>query len=253
MSKAKVSWLLCIGRLVSKIDNAMHFARLIKQVSVDLVSQSICLLWRSESWCYIGGEFFIMEVRLFIIIMIPYPLLTSVQKCFQWIIWRFSSMPRCLSSAPWEEKGSETFQTCPVMFSRWSIISALRLTLCVCLNPLDPEWVILEAFSERKPIRHSWCVVPGSGGLHRGVGRDYVTDYRPCLCVVREYLTEVTHLTARRVETLFNTKDELFSIHCNIESCIFSLCLEDVIYTKQVKNAKTLLTSTEGCFVIISK
>ena len=38
MSKAKVSWLLCIGRLVSKTDNVMHFARLVKQASVDLVS-----------------------------------------------------------------------------------------------------------------------------------------------------------------------------------------------------------------------
>ena len=137
---------------------------------------------------------------------------------------KFTSMPRCLSSAPWEEKGSERFQIHPLMFSRWSIISALRLTLCVCLNPLHPEWVILEAFSDRKPIRHGWCVAPGSGGLHRGVGRDYVMDYRPCLCVVCEYLTEVTHLTARRVETLLNTKDELFLIHCDIESCIFLLC-----------------------------
>ena len=38
MSKAKVSWLLCIGRLVSKTDNVMHFACLVKQGSVDLVS-----------------------------------------------------------------------------------------------------------------------------------------------------------------------------------------------------------------------
>ena len=34
MSKAKVSWLLCIGRLVSKTDNVMHFARLVEQASV---------------------------------------------------------------------------------------------------------------------------------------------------------------------------------------------------------------------------
>ena len=33
MSKAKVSWLLCIGRLVSKTDNVMHFARLVEQAS----------------------------------------------------------------------------------------------------------------------------------------------------------------------------------------------------------------------------
>ena len=34
MPKAKVSWLLCIGRLVSKIDNVMHFAHLVEQASV---------------------------------------------------------------------------------------------------------------------------------------------------------------------------------------------------------------------------
>ena len=33
MSKAKVFWLLCIGRLVSKTDNVMHFARLVEQAS----------------------------------------------------------------------------------------------------------------------------------------------------------------------------------------------------------------------------
>ena len=33
MSKAKVSWLLCIGRLVSKTDNVMHFAHLVEQAS----------------------------------------------------------------------------------------------------------------------------------------------------------------------------------------------------------------------------
>ena len=48
MPKAKVSWLLCIGRLVSKTDNVMHFARLVKQACVDLVSDlfglwAICL------------------------------------------------------------------------------------------------------------------------------------------------------------------------------------------------------------------
>ena len=34
MPKAKVSWLLCIGRLVSKTDNVMHFAGLVEQASV---------------------------------------------------------------------------------------------------------------------------------------------------------------------------------------------------------------------------
>ena len=43
MPKAKVSWLLCIGRLVSKTDNVMHFACLVKQAGVDLVSRPICL------------------------------------------------------------------------------------------------------------------------------------------------------------------------------------------------------------------
>ena len=43
MPKAKVSWLLCIGRLVSKTGNVMHFAHLVKQASVDLVSRPICL------------------------------------------------------------------------------------------------------------------------------------------------------------------------------------------------------------------
>ena len=38
MPKAKVSWLLCIKRLVSKTDNVIHFARLVKQACVDLVS-----------------------------------------------------------------------------------------------------------------------------------------------------------------------------------------------------------------------
>ena len=38
MSKAKVSCLLCLGRLVSRPDNVMHFACLVKQTSVDLVS-----------------------------------------------------------------------------------------------------------------------------------------------------------------------------------------------------------------------
>ena len=35
MLEVKVSWLLCLGRLVSKIDNVMHFACLVKQASVD--------------------------------------------------------------------------------------------------------------------------------------------------------------------------------------------------------------------------
>ena len=44
MSEAKVSWLRCIGKLVSKADNAMHFAHLLKQVSDDHVFMTKILL-----------------------------------------------------------------------------------------------------------------------------------------------------------------------------------------------------------------
>ena len=44
MSEAKVSWLLCIGILVSKTDNVMHFAYLVKQVSVDCTFMTKILL-----------------------------------------------------------------------------------------------------------------------------------------------------------------------------------------------------------------
>ena len=44
MCKAKVSWVLCIGRLVSKTDNVMHFAHLVKQASADWVEWPICPL-----------------------------------------------------------------------------------------------------------------------------------------------------------------------------------------------------------------
>ena len=37
MSEAKVSWLLCIGILLSETDKVMHFTHLVKQVSVDYV------------------------------------------------------------------------------------------------------------------------------------------------------------------------------------------------------------------------
>ena len=42
MPGAKMSWLLSIGRLVSKTDNVMHLAHLVKQVSVDVVGWSSC-------------------------------------------------------------------------------------------------------------------------------------------------------------------------------------------------------------------
>ena len=40
--KAKVSWLLYLGRMASKIDNVIHFACFVTQVIVDLVSWLIC-------------------------------------------------------------------------------------------------------------------------------------------------------------------------------------------------------------------
>ena len=51
MSKVKVSWLLCIGRLVSKTDDVMHFARLVKQASVDLglTYSKFLTFWVSKS------------------------------------------------------------------------------------------------------------------------------------------------------------------------------------------------------------
>ena len=53
MPKAKVSWLLCIGRLVSKTDNVMHFARLLEQASAtgcwSLHVERIVLDLRSEA------------------------------------------------------------------------------------------------------------------------------------------------------------------------------------------------------------
>ena len=41
--EAKVPLLLRFSRLVSKIDSVMYVLRLVKQVSVDSVSRSICL------------------------------------------------------------------------------------------------------------------------------------------------------------------------------------------------------------------
>ena len=41
MLEAKVSWLLCIGWLVSKTDNVMHLPRLVKQASAD----RMCCSW----------------------------------------------------------------------------------------------------------------------------------------------------------------------------------------------------------------
>ena len=35
MSEAMVRWLLCLGSLDSKIDKAMHFAHMVKQVNAD--------------------------------------------------------------------------------------------------------------------------------------------------------------------------------------------------------------------------
>ena len=44
MSEAKISWLLCIGILVSETDNIIDFAHLVKQVSVDYVFMTKILL-----------------------------------------------------------------------------------------------------------------------------------------------------------------------------------------------------------------
>ena len=44
MSETKEPWLLCIGRLISKPDNVMHLAHLVKQVSVDYVVMTKILL-----------------------------------------------------------------------------------------------------------------------------------------------------------------------------------------------------------------
>ena len=44
MFEAKVWWILCIGRLVSKTDNVIHFAHLVKQVSVDCILMTKILL-----------------------------------------------------------------------------------------------------------------------------------------------------------------------------------------------------------------
>ena len=44
MSKARVFWLLCIGRLVSKTDNILHLAHLAKQVGVYYILMTKILL-----------------------------------------------------------------------------------------------------------------------------------------------------------------------------------------------------------------
>ena len=63
MSKAEVSWLLCIGRLVSKTDNVMHFACLVKQANIDLVSDQglwvVC--YGAQSLCYTSN---VMKIKV---------------------------------------------------------------------------------------------------------------------------------------------------------------------------------------------
>ena len=44
MSEAKGLWLLYFRKLVSKADNAMHYAHLVKQVSIDHVFMTKILL-----------------------------------------------------------------------------------------------------------------------------------------------------------------------------------------------------------------
>ena len=73
MLEAKVSWLLSPGRLVSKIDNVMHFARLVEQASVDSVS----------NW-YVFGDY-----------MVHHPMwgwYCQSQWMFTWGPWRPGSL-----------------------------------------------------------------------------------------------------------------------------------------------------------------
>ena len=50
------SWLLCIGRLISKTDNIMHFACLVKPAGVDLVSWLTYLFGGHTSTCQVSLE-----------------------------------------------------------------------------------------------------------------------------------------------------------------------------------------------------
>ena len=50
------SWLLCIGRLISKTDNIMHFACLVKPAGVDLVSWLSYLFGGHTSTCQVSLE-----------------------------------------------------------------------------------------------------------------------------------------------------------------------------------------------------
>ena len=47
MPETKVQWLLCLSRLVSKIDNIMLFAQLVKQASINCYFFLEVLLWHS--------------------------------------------------------------------------------------------------------------------------------------------------------------------------------------------------------------
>ena len=50
MSQAKISWFLFIGILVSKTDNVIHFAHLLRQVSVDYVFmiKILIIAWKNK-------------------------------------------------------------------------------------------------------------------------------------------------------------------------------------------------------------
>lgn len=55
------SWLLCIGRLISKTDNIMHFACLVKPAGVDLVSWLTYLFGGHTSTCQVSSERFLNQ------------------------------------------------------------------------------------------------------------------------------------------------------------------------------------------------
>ena len=73
MSKAKVSCLLCIGRLVSKTDNVMHFACLVEQASVT----RFCDLY---VYYRLGGDLFVYGTY-----MVHHSMWVGTVRCLQWI------------------------------------------------------------------------------------------------------------------------------------------------------------------------
>ena len=58
MPKVKVSWLLCHGRLVFKIDNIIHCARLVKPISVDCTERNNSYYFSRENQQKEGPKFY---------------------------------------------------------------------------------------------------------------------------------------------------------------------------------------------------